>query len=197
MDRWLRDMDPHWSKSRRQQRSWAPPALPRRHGLGALILALALVVGGCGAGAAPQAPASAPSPDTQGQPSAMGEAEEMPGYGVHPGQTGTASPPPKEPWVAQPERRDPTSAAEALDILEEDEAMLLAALDDTKQATALARDPSGACRRVCVAIASMRRSVDAVCRLAGDDDDRCARARSTLDRSEGRVQDAGCGCPSD
>lgn len=191
-------MDPHFRKSRRQRRSWVPAGLPCRQALaGALILALGLVATGCGASAAPQAPASATSPDTAGQPTTLGEGEEAPGYGVQPGQADSASPPPKEPWAAQPERRDPTTAAEALDVLEEDEAMLLAALDDAKQATALASDPSGACRRVCVAIASMRRSVDAVCRLAGGDDDRCSRARSTLDRSEGRVRDAGCGCPSD
>lgn len=128
---------------------------------------------------------------------AMGEAEEMPGYGMQPGQAGTAAPSPKEPWGADSERREPTTAAEALDILEEDEAMLLAALDDAKQATSLARDPAATCQRVCVAIASMRRSVDAVCRLAGDDDDRCSRARGTLDRSEGRVRDAGCGCSTE
>jgi hypothetical protein len=38
----------------------------------------------------------------------------------------------------------------------------------------------------------MRRSVEALCRLAGDGDARCVDARGTLARSEQRV--ARCGC---
>jgi hypothetical protein len=51
---------------------------------------------------------------------------------------------------------------------------------------------SSECEGACRAIASMRRAVDALCRLAGDTDDRCTDARATLSRCETRV--AKCGC---
>ncbi|MBW2528040.1 MAG: hypothetical protein JRI23_27915, partial [Deltaproteobacteria bacterium] len=75
------------------------------------------------------------------------------------------------------------------------EAALLSALDEAKRAVELSGgDGSGACRRACRALGSMRRSVAAVCRLAGADDPRCERAQGVLDRSEDRIADAGCGC---
>ena len=51
---------------------------------------------------------------------------------------------------------------------------------------------SNECVTPCRAIASMRRSVAALCRIAGDDDPRCVNARRTLDEGERRV--ARCGC---
>lgn len=48
------------------------------------------------------------------------------------------------------------------------------------------------CVTPCRAIASMRRSVASLCRLAGEDDARCIAARKTLDEGERRV--ARCGC---
>jgi hypothetical protein len=41
-------------------------------------------------------------------------------------------------------------------------------------------------------MSSMRRAVDAICRLAGESEQRCIDARATLKTSETRV--AGCGC---
>lgn len=49
-----------------------------------------------------------------------------------------------------------------------------------------------ACASPCRAIASMRRAVEALCRLAGESDDRCAGAKRTLEGSEARV--AACKC---
>jgi hypothetical protein len=40
----------------------------------------------------------------------------------------------------------------------------------------------------------MRRSTDAICRLASDDRPRCDKARQLLDESERRVDGAGCSC---
>jgi len=57
------------------------------------------------------------------------------------------------------------------------------------------RDAGGVpaeCVTPCRAIASMRRSVAALCRLAGETDARCIDARKTLESSERRV--ARCGC---
>jgi hypothetical protein len=48
------------------------------------------------------------------------------------------------------------------------------------------------CVTPCSAIASMRRAVDAICRLAGADDARCTDARKTLGDSEAKVSPCGC-----
>jgi len=48
------------------------------------------------------------------------------------------------------------------------------------------------CAMPCRAIASMRRSVAALCRLTGEDDPRCVAAKKTLEEGERRV--ARCGC---
>jgi hypothetical protein len=53
---------------------------------------------------------------------------------------------------------------------------------------------AGACHNACSALGSMRRSVDALCDLAGDDDSRCRDARGVLETSSRRVDQAGCRC---
>jgi hypothetical protein len=62
----------------------------------------------------------------------------------------------------------------------------------TTEADTTTASPPPACVTPCKAIASMRRSVDALCRLAGETDARCVDARGTLQRSEQKV--ARCGC---
>jgi hypothetical protein len=49
------------------------------------------------------------------------------------------------------------------------------------------------CIRSCKALGSMRRAVDRLCELT-DEDDRCESARGRLERSNRRVNDAGCSC---
>ncbi len=51
---------------------------------------------------------------------------------------------------------------------------------------------SGRCVSSCRAIASMRRAVTALCRMAGPDDARCTDAKKTLESSESRI--ATCHC---
>jgi hypothetical protein len=53
--------------------------------------------------------------------------------------------------------------------------------------------PPSRCGNACGAMSSMRRAVDAICRMAGETDARCTDARRTLKDSETKV--AGCGCP--
>ena len=53
---------------------------------------------------------------------------------------------------------------------------------------------SGSCDRVCRALGSMRRAVEGLCEMTGDDDDRCESARGRLADNEARVSGAGCGC---
>lgn len=48
------------------------------------------------------------------------------------------------------------------------------------------------CQSPCRAFVSMKRAVEALCRLAGDSDDRCLKARRTLEDSTTRV--ASCHC---
>jgi hypothetical protein len=48
------------------------------------------------------------------------------------------------------------------------------------------------CTSPCRALASMRRAVNALCRMTGTDDTRCADAKRTLVESEGRVSPCSC-----
>ena len=50
----------------------------------------------------------------------------------------------------------------------------------------------GRCSSPCRALASMRRAVTALCRMAGDTDTRCLDARRTLADSEGRISPCSC-----
>jgi hypothetical protein len=86
--------------------------------------------------------------------------------------------------------RDLSTLQGALSAFEEDEIRLGEMMDD--ETIQLAE--RGTCGRVCDALASMRRSADAICELAGNDDDRCGKARDTLKSNETRVNDAGCVC---
>ena len=51
------------------------------------------------------------------------------------------------------------------------------------------------CATTCKALASLRRAGAAICELAGEDDERCVRARDVIDKGEARAKS--CGCPSD
>jgi hypothetical protein len=51
------------------------------------------------------------------------------------------------------------------------------------------------CATACRAIDSMRRAVDALCRMAGEQDARCTDARRTLAGSQARVSACGCTAP--
>jgi hypothetical protein len=54
--------------------------------------------------------------------------------------------------------------------------------------------PASRCGNACGAVSSMRRAVDAICRLAGETDARCTDARRTLRDSEAKV--VACSCPA-
>ena len=49
------------------------------------------------------------------------------------------------------------------------------------------------CASPCRALASMRRAVEALCRMTGESDARCTSAHETLATSEGRVASCHCG----
>lgn len=50
------------------------------------------------------------------------------------------------------------------------------------------------CKTACRALASMRRSADRICELAGAEHERCSWARERVADATGRVQRAGCSC---
>ncbi|MEZ4219407.1 MAG: hypothetical protein R3B13_00670 [Polyangiaceae bacterium] len=50
------------------------------------------------------------------------------------------------------------------------------------------------CDEACLAFASLRRAADAICRLAGDSDARCSRAKKIVDDNESKVK--ACTCES-
>ncbi|HVJ91158.1 MAG TPA: hypothetical protein VM580_15250, partial [Labilithrix sp.] len=52
--------------------------------------------------------------------------------------------------------------------------------------------PAGTCEHSCRALSSMKRAVEALCRMAGDADDRCLAARRTLTSSTTRVLPCRC-----
>lgn len=52
--------------------------------------------------------------------------------------------------------------------------------------------PTNRCESSCRAYASMRRAVESLCRMTGETDERCIRARRTLETSTSRV--ATCMC---
>ncbi len=82
---------------------------------------------------------------------------------------------------------EPATIEEAERLLASD----LLQLDQLLQADELANK---SCGTVCASLSSMQRSVDAICRLAGDDDDRCRRARDKLGGARDRVGRAQCDC---
>jgi hypothetical protein len=152
----------------------------------------------CGGAAPPAASpegaadAEAPCPDCDqpgyGQPS----------YGTPGGPAQKSAPPP--PATAPgadsatplllPDRKLDT-LDDALTSLADDQKLLDQALLDPIPTAELGLS---ACRQVCSAIGSMRRSADAICSLAGDDDSRCRDARSRVDENEQRIANAGCSC---
>lgn len=155
----------------------SPPHAParrrsssRRAGLLALALALA-TLGGCG-GARPEGAAS-PSPTaTEAEPATIEEAQAELEHAratlEGDPQAATLAAPPQPPRAPEPAEADMHAEA----------------------AGAGAADP---CATSCRAIGSMRRAVNAICRIAGTSDARCEEARRILATSEERV--VSCRCP--
>jgi hypothetical protein len=110
----------------------------------------------------------------------LGIASAQPSPTTSPAGTGAGPvPPPAAP--PRPAQMEPQSTAAPTSVSSESGG------GDTRAA-----DSSSQCVSPCRAIASMRRSVAALCRLAGEDDPKCVAARKTLDEGERRV--ARCGC---
>lgn len=171
------------SRARQRSRKLAFPA--------ALVLTLAAASSGCGGsmgGAAPEAPNSLDQSGAEsggdGMPSSAGgydsvdEAEqaladaEQQLAGLFSGSRealaeGSAESPPPEPSVDE---------GDAEEVGEDD-------------------DGAGRCATACKALESLRRAGDAICRLAGEEDERCSRARKIIQENTERVSECGCSAP--
>ena len=137
----------------------------------------------------------APKPAADYPPAAAEEAPAPqapygPAYSQPPPEPGAgkAQPYPNELDLAE---RPRTTVEEASGSLDSDEQLLEQLLS---QPTVDLQAGLDACRRVCAALGSMQRSVDAICDLSGADDPRCERARQRLEINSRRVDGAGCRC---
>jgi len=165
----------------------------------ALVLGCVVVCSGCG-GAAPGA---SPAPDSAADAEEPAYPAGQPGYGQPgygqpgpPAQKSHQSPAGAVPGVGPDARpllpdRKLDTLDDALAALTDDQQLLDEALGEPIPTAELGLS---ACRRVCSAIGSMRRSARAICDLAGEDDPRCSDARDTVDENERRVANAGCSC---
>ena len=147
------------------------------------------------------------------EPAAGGPAAPPPAAPEPPGAAAPPATPTADTPTAEPQRR-PSSADErkespadkdalrGLETLAQAETALKQAETDLdallgKQgrssggATPLAAGDSR-CPNACKAFESLRRAADAVCRLAGDSNERCTRARNIVKTSEGRLSACKC-----
>jgi hypothetical protein len=146
-------------------------------------LALGCAIAFVACGGAQREPAQ---PESAGEPPPA-----QPGYGQ------PAPPPPADSEATESEEPSSLEGDErAITTVEEGERALAEGRDELDRLLAqpAATTSDAACRRVCAALGSMRRSAEAICQLAGEDEPRCENARKLLDDSTHRVQGAGCAC---
>ncbi len=146
----------------------------------------------------PQAPQAAPaqaepSDEAEKLPSSAAEEPEatgVPGAGL-PKSTGNAEPKPQD-GLKQDKRK---SGAAFKDLASAEQAFKAADLELVQlfgsSATALS-EGDGRCERACQAFSSLERAADGICRLAGDSDQRCSKARSRVKEHAGRLKACEC-----
>ncbi|MGD0524610.1 MAG: hypothetical protein ABSE49_05685 [Polyangiaceae bacterium] len=145
--------------------------------VGARAALCATVLGGCAAGPSPEPAVSAPAvtgaKEESREPATIEEAQAQ----LERARAQLAGPSPEKGPAAAGGAPVPVTTESA-----------------PAGATQSAESPPGPrCGNACTAMSSMRRAVDAICRLAGETDARCTDARRTAKESEAKV--AGCGCP--
>jgi hypothetical protein len=153
--------------------------------LAATVAALAAACGGCGgsAGMQPSAPAASPADSVAREPA----------KGAFPDEPKTIDEAREQIARAKAELE---SGARAKEEPRADDARPAGAAQPStgaappREERKLAEAPT--CRTPCQALRSMRRAVDALCRMTGSGDVRCTDAQRTLAASEQRV--ATCGC---
>lgn len=151
--------------------------------VGGAFAALALVASACGG---PKAPESATSLADEPEPTTVEEAEAR--IARARADLGLAD--------ARAEER-PASGASAAPAEPAQAPASAAPADERSEARTAEREDDGRaarCVSACRARASMARAADALCRLAGDADVRCTRARSSVAEADAAVTAAACGC---
>ena len=88
-----------------------------------------------------------------------------------------------------PRRAKPSSPASA------PAAASRGAADEAPAAKAEKKSAESSCPTACRAFSSLKRAATAVCRLAGEKDDRCSHAHGVVADAEKRV--TVCGCPAE
>jgi hypothetical protein len=144
-----------------------------RHALAALPMLL-LAVACAEAPAAKQPPPAGPTPALQAYPQPY-PGQPYPMQPIHP----KGVPPPRPGTLGDAEAELNRAERE---------------LEGDLAATAPSELGTSRCQRLCASLASMRRAVESICEMAGEDDDRCKNARARLRNNEQRIADAGCTC---
>ncbi|MEZ4229936.1 MAG: hypothetical protein R3B89_12240 [Polyangiaceae bacterium] len=131
-----------------------------------------------------------PSDEEQRPESKAAEEPEAPGAGL---PKSTRTPAPATGGELKQEKAK--DAASFTDLASAERAFKTADLELTQlfgaAATALS-EGDGRCTRACQAFASLQRAADGICRLAGDTDQRCTKARGRVKEHAARLQACSC-----
>jgi hypothetical protein len=147
----------------------------------AAVLMLAVAFAGCAArGEAGSPPAKQPQPETP-QPAVQEPAP-------------NASP--SGPSLLDQDEGPPLTTIEAAEAefarVEREFDGLWPAPEKADKAEAKPRDELAGCDQSCKAFLSLERAAAAICRLAGDADSRCTRAKKILEKNRQRMADCAC-----
>ena len=135
----------------------------RRH-----VLVFAAFLAACGGAAAPSSPARPAEPPGP-EPTTVEEAQSD----IDKARAELLAPPAAPPPAADAAPTTPSAGA-------------------ANKASEESKTESSSCQSPCRAIASMRRAVTALCRMTGDEDNRCLDAKKTLADSETKIRPCGC-----
>lgn len=163
-------------------------ALPLRFFSLALLGTTALSLAACGGASEAKAPAAQQGPEPE--PMSIEEAQDQISRARERlASASTGAPPEKSAGAPAADASRPAEAAPP-----PPPPKTLDAESSSRRATGKAGPAveDGRCSSPCRALASMRRAVTALCRMAGDNDNRCLDARRTLADSEGRISPCSC-----
>ncbi|MBK7582726.1 MAG: hypothetical protein IPI67_21335 [Myxococcales bacterium] len=147
-------------------------------------------LGACGGAAAPKAPGSTGqsveqlADELEQAELALGrELGGLPAAQAGPADAAAGKPPTPDAEEKKPE--DPAAPAP-----------LPAQPAPTPTTEAAPSAPRSPCETACKALASMRRSQERICEIAGDEHERCGWAKKRVSDASERVEHAGCSCAS-
>lgn len=159
-----------------------------RYALAALVILAASFAAAC---------AEAPPPQAPGGTTATGAYPKQAGYPAPPPQATAAATATAPTDVLQMGATPPRSVPDAVSRLDQAEQILGALLGDSSGRTpvqrpapianGVAQGTADPCQIACLALASMKRSAEHVCTMAGDADPACGSARSRVERAQERV----------